>query len=305
MVTTKISATEWNGLPAVAVATPELELVVVTAFGPRIAHLARPGGANLLLWKPGEYTRGEWDLRGGHRVWCTRPGADENEDTYATDNAPCEVALRDDGVRVLGAENPHNRTRRGLDLHVLDAGTVRVDNLLLNTGDMLYSGGVWALTCTVPAEGTRYLVPVGDATASWDTCAMVLFREWAGHGQGGFADPQVDVRGDRIVLTPAGVENKRMVESRFGGILMSHPAEDVTFAKRIAYEYGTRHALPMGTNIAFYVGPDNFMVEMETMGPEASLLPGATRCHREVWSLRAGAIDVDAPDAREAFAAAP
>ena len=42
---------------------------------------------------------------------------------------------------------------------------------------------------------------------------------------------------------------------------------------------------PMGTNIALYVGPDNFMVEMETMGPVVTVKPGQVLAHRETWVL--------------------
>ncbi len=73
----------FEGHKAVEIITDHLRLVVVTEFGPRIAFFGKPDGDNLLLWAPGEYMREKWDLAGGHRVWVTRPGADENEDTYA------------------------------------------------------------------------------------------------------------------------------------------------------------------------------------------------------------------------------
>ena len=58
-------------------------MVAVSAYGPRIAYLGKEQGDNLLYWDtaPGA-ERGEWKLRGGHRVWLTRPQADESEDTY-------------------------------------------------------------------------------------------------------------------------------------------------------------------------------------------------------------------------------
>lgn len=39
------------------------------------------GRANLLFWDDaGEHTRGPWRLYGGHRLWTTRPDADESEE---------------------------------------------------------------------------------------------------------------------------------------------------------------------------------------------------------------------------------
>ena len=286
----KISQINFQGAKALELLTADLRLVAVYQFGPRIAFFGRPKGPNLLLWKPGQYKRGTWDLRGGHRVWVTRPGADENEDTYATDNGRCEVEILDDGFRLVGAENPANRTRRGFSVKVRASDTLDVDNFLSNTGDMLYSGGVWTLTCTVPAKGTRYGVPIGDGS-EWNAYRMVNFHRWAGHGQGGFNDKQIVAGKDLLVITPRGLENKRMLESHHGIIAMSDPARSVTFAKKVAHDISA--PTPLGCNIAFYIGPKNFMVEMETMGAERTLRPGDSLHHTEKWVLRPGAVKLD------------
>jgi hypothetical protein len=195
------------------------------------------------------------------------------------------VEIFDDGFRLTGAESPLNRTRRGIEVRVVGEDRLTVDNFLINTGDMLYSGGIWALTCTLPGEQTRYAVPLGDGSG-WDSATVVLFREWAGHGQGGFADPQISVQDDLLVLDPRGVENKRAIQSHRGIIAMTDPARDVTFAKKVHFDPAGQY--PVNCNIAFYVGPENFMVEMETMGPEQTLKPGQTLTHREIWLLRNG-----------------
>lgn len=282
----KISQTEFTGSKAVEIKTDGLELVVVTDCGPRIAYLGKPGGQNLFLWEPGEHARGSWDLRGGHRVWATTPGADECEDTYAPDNAPCDIEIRNNSLVVTGAESPVNRTRRGMKITILDDNTLEVDNYLINTGELLYSGGVWGLTCSPPKENSRYVIPVGDAS-SWDVFTVVNFRKWADHGEGGFDDPQFSVQENLFVLEPQGRENKRMVQSHRGIVAMSNPVDKVTFAKKTDYDPAGQY--PLNTNMALYVGPGNFMVEMETMGPEKTLKPGDVLHHRETWKLRDGA----------------
>ncbi|HRG57059.1 MAG TPA: hypothetical protein PLG56_13520, partial [Lacunisphaera sp.] len=75
-----ISRINFDGLDAVELRTRDLRLVALTAKGPRIAFFGRPAGDNLLLWAPGKYRRGAWDLMGGHRLWAARPGADEAEE---------------------------------------------------------------------------------------------------------------------------------------------------------------------------------------------------------------------------------
>lgn len=288
-----VSRVLFEGHNAVEIVTEQMRLVAVSDFGPRIAFFGRPEGRNLLLWAPGKYTRGDWDLRGGHRVWVTRPGADECEDTYALDNERCDVALFGNGFCLTSQPNPTNLTRRGISVKLLGPKSVQVDNFVLNAGEMLYSGGVWALTCTVPKEGTRYGIPIGDRS-SWNAISMVLFKEWGGHGQGGFDDDQIEFRDDMIVVNPKGIENKRMVQAHDGIIAMSDPVNELTFTKKVQYKRSGVY--PLNTNIAFYIGPDNFMVEMETMGPEETIKPCEDIIHRETWTLNKGADPLESAD---------
>ena len=276
-----VNRIRFEGLKAVELVSSSLRLVAVYEFGPRIAFFGKPEGENLLLWKPGEYGRKEWDLRGGHRIWLTRPGADECEETYAPDNGECDLEQTDDGFRITAPEDPRNCTVRSMDIRMTDESRVEVDNAVVNAGDMLYSCGIWALTCTVPRKRTRYLVPVGDDSA-WDSFTQVIFRRWAGNS-GGCSDPQFLFNDDLLCIDPDGKENKRMIQAHKGIIAMDDPDLDITFGKRT--EYFSDLDYPGNCNVAVYIGPDNFMVEMETMGPEKTLKPGESLHHKETWLL--------------------
>ncbi len=273
----------FEGLDAIELTTPALRLVALTEKGPRIAFWGRPDGDNLLLWSPGKYRRGEWDLMGGHRLWAARPGADEAEETYAADNAPCTVKATANGFTVTGALDPVQKFRRGFTVTATDDGRVTLDHFLRNESDMLWSGGLWALTCTVPSKKSTYTLPLGDGS-SWDYATIVAFRTWGGgHGGVGFDDPQFACTDDAFVLSPAGRENKRMLKADAGIIAMHDPARQLLFAIHTTYDPAGNY--PLGTNLALYVGPKNFMVEMETMGAFATLKPGQTLQHRETWLL--------------------
>jgi hypothetical protein len=278
---------DFFGHKAVELTTPALRLAAVYEHGPRIAFFGTPDGENLLHWEPHARGRNDWDLMGGHRVWVTRPGADESEESYRPDNEPAHVHVEDNGFTVTGALDPCNLTRRGMRVRVVGDCTVEVDNFVTNEGDMLYSGGVWALTCTAPKAGTRYAAPLGDGSR-WDNFHVVYFRRWAGN-DALVRDPQFTLTEELLLIEPHGRVNKRMLLAPLGVMAMSDPARGVTFAKRVAYE--PRGAYPLGTNQAWYIGPDNFMVEMETMGPAATLKPGQTLHHVETWTLRPGARD--------------
>jgi len=286
----KLSHINYEGKDAIELTTRALRLVAVHEYGPRIAFLGKPKGENLLLWAPGKYGRNKWDLGGGHRVWIARPGADECEETYAPDNGVCEVAEHKNGFRLTSAEDKTNCTRRGMDVKVLDDDMLQMDNFVTNTGDMLFSGSVWALTCTVPQKGTLYGVPIGD-NSKWDCFNMVFFKWWGGGHTGLYNDPAVTIKNNVIVVDPKGSENKRMIQADAGIIAMSDVARKVTFAKKVKYDPAAKY--PLGCNIAFYTGPKRFMVEMETMGAEVTLKPGETAHNVETWVLKPGAVKME------------
>jgi hypothetical protein len=278
-----IQRIKFEGLDAIELCTPRLRVVALTAKGPRIAFWGRPDGSNLLLWAPGKYRRDRWDLMGGHRLWVARPGADEAEETYATDNQPCEVAAHSGGFTVTGAQDPGQKIRRGFTVTAGADGRIILDHFLRNESDMLWSGGLWALTCTLPSDKSTYTLPLGDGS-SWDYATIVAFRTWGGgHGGVGFADPQFGFTDDAMVLKPSGRENKRMLKADTGLIAWHEPKQGLLFAKHAAYDPAGNY--PLGTNLALYVGPKNFMVEMETMGAFAILKPGQVLKHRETWLL--------------------
>lgn len=275
---------KFGGLAAIELRTRPLRLVVLTAKGPRIAFWGRPGDDNLLMWQPGKYRRGGWDLMGGHRLWVARPGADEAEETYAADNQPCAVETFANGFMVTAPVDPIHHTQRGIKVTALAADRLAIEHFVTNRSDMLWSGGLWGLTCTLPGADSTYQMPLGDGSR-WDYATIVTFRTWGGgHGGVGFGDEQFEVTDDALVLRPAGRENKRMIKADAGIIAMHDPARKLTFALHAPYQPEGNY--PLGTNLAFYVGPKNFMVEMETMSPFVTLKPQQTLKHTETWVLQ-------------------
>ncbi len=279
-----IKRVKFGGLAAIEVRTAELRLIAITSKGPRIALLSRPDGPNLLLWNPGKYRRGKWDLMGGHRLWLSRPGADEAEETYAADNLTCESEVRADSFTIRAAVDPVLLTQRGFTVRVPAADRVEIEHFVINHSAMLWSGGLWAITSTMPLGGTSYTVPLGDGS-SWDYATVIAIRTW-GHSQGTkvFNDPQFGFTDDSFYLHPAGRESKRMLKADPGVIGMHDPVQKLVFAKHAAYDPQANY--PLGTNLALYTGHNSFMAEMESMGPFATVKPGHSLKHTETWVLR-------------------
>jgi len=277
----KLSAITYGGLDAVELVDEGTRLVIVHGVGPRIAWLGALDGANLLFWdERGTHGRGAWRLYGGHRLWVTRPDADESEETYAPDNQACEVREISGGVAVT-APPDDARIEKTIAIRTRPSGWT-IEHRLRNVGDMLWSGGAWALTCTLPGPGTRYRLPLGEPEGAWDAFTMVIPRRWGGGHSSRLADPQFTLRDTELAFEALGLEAKRMVFARRGTLIMQDPARG-ELTKRARARVGARY--PLGANLAVYLGAERFMVELETMSPMARLAPGAVLRHVEHWSF--------------------
>ncbi len=282
----EISRVQFAGCAGAELRTRALRLVAVVSCGPRIAFFGTRDGENLLAWTPRKHRRGRWDPMGGHRLWITRPGADECEETYRPDNDACEFAIARRGFIIKGAVDRETKIRRGFAVRALAADRVAVEHFALNTSDMLWSGGLWAVTCSAPRAGRAYSIPLGDGSA-WDYTTLVAFQTWAGgRGGRGFEDPQFSFRRDRYVLEPSGRENKRLLKADPGILALHDVRSRLLFAKHAPYERAAAAAYPLGANVALYTSAS--VVEMETMGPGVTLKPGESVRHTEVWVLRTG-----------------
>lgn len=283
----KVTNTTFDNLAAIEIRTARARMILVTEIGPRIAHLSAivkgKETRNLMFWDgPRKYRRGGWLLRGGHRVWGTRPLADESEECYAADNAPCTVRVTGRGVTVISPVFDAFGVRKGIAVKVLDDATFTVESTVTNVSDMLWSGGAWSLTATLPTKGCTYGVPLGDGS-DWDLFAIVIPKAWGGHGAR-VNDPGIAFTEHNLVFTPGGREAKRMIQAPQGIMGMTDAREKVTFLKHSPYDREGRY--PMNCNLAFYNGPGNFMTEMESMGAERTLKPGETARNTETWALR-------------------
>jgi len=274
--------TVFDGLEGYSMTSGGWEMIVISECGPRIAFLGEKGGDNLLYWDKTGVIRGEYHLMGGHRVWITRPMADESEDTYLSDNAPCEVKIDGTTITVTSPAHPVHQLERGMRIEVLEESCFRVTNIIKNAGGLIYSGGVWSPTCIVP-DGRILRVPLGEDDTTWDIVKVVIPRVFAGNTVR-LDDPQVTFEGNDLVVRPQGMVCKRCVAAPKGTIEMSWPEKGITFTKKVPYERFGRYPLD-GCNLAVFVGQDNWMAEMESFAPEQPIIPGQTVEHSEIWRL--------------------
>ena len=276
-----INRTKYDGFDSVEIISDKMRAVVVYEIGPRIAFFGKPKGKNLLYWKKDGMERNGWKLYGGHRVWLTRPMADESEDTYLPDNDPCSLEIQNNTVIVTSPENSVNHLVKGMEIELVSENTIKVRNFVRNKGGLIYSGGVWSPTCIVP-DDTQMIIPLGQEDATWDVVRIVIPRVFAGNTTQ-LEDSQVKFQGNDLVVTPAGKTMKRVCCAPKGKVILK--SKEYTFEKYSPYNKLLKYPFE-GCNVACFVGPENFMGELETFGGETDIPPGAEADNTEYWSLR-------------------
>jgi len=275
----------------VRLANPKIELVATLDCGPRIIHLAVPGGPNVFkqyadqMGKAGEAA---WQIRGGHRLWFA---PEDPVATYFPDNGPVQVEELPRGIRLRPAPETANGIQKEIDI-TLDKKRprVRLRHRILNIGSQTVRLAPWALSVMAPG-GTMILglpprgshpkdllpnqtitlwpyTDLGDARLKCGTRAILLRQDTAATKPEKFG-----------ILTPEG--------------WAAYAVAGCLFVKRFPCKL--RKAYPdMGCNAEFFTNAD--MLEVESLGPLVNLKPGRKVEHVEDWSLFADvpAIETEA-----------
>jgi hypothetical protein len=281
-VSLQIERTEFLGWrEAYRLREGKAEMVVVAEIGPRILSLSVGDGPNLLFVDQETAGQGQgdavWHIYGGHRVWV----APETVDTYAPDNARCEVDVSDDGLTVTAPVTPQTGLQKRLAV-TAQGGRFVVEQGVRNTGDMLCAGAVWALTCVEP--GGVIVFPWGRG-GTWDLKKIVYWNRWIDHGSD-VNSRQWRAGPDLFSVVPTGEEGKVGSNSPEGWVALCR--EDATFVKSRRWVPGVRYP---DEDCSLQVYTCERFIEMETLSPLAVFYPGAEVVHREIWTVTAEATD--------------
>ncbi|MDP3447340.1 MAG: hypothetical protein Q8S22_04680 [Eubacteriales bacterium] len=275
-----IKKIQFDGFDALEISTSALKAILVYEVGPRIAFFGKADGPNLLYWDKDGPSRNGWKLFGGHRVWLTRPMADESEDTYLPDNSCCSIELTETKAIAIAKPDSYTHLERGMEVEIISENQIRVRNFVKNSGDLIYSGGVWSPTCVDP-DGKQIVIPLGVDDTSWDIVRIVIPRVFAGNHTV-LEDDQAAFEGNDLVITPKGRTLKRCCCAPKGKVLLK--CDGYTFEKYTPYNKLFQYPFE-GCNVACFVGMNNFMAEMESFGGESEVIPGEVIENIEYWSI--------------------
>ena len=258
----------------------EMELIAVGEIGPRIVSLRVGDGPNVLfddsngaLARRPAVADEDWHIWGGHRFWISP----ESETTYQPDNAPCEVQVEDGRLTLTAPPEPSGLQKTLVVSGDGRGGGFRLTHRLRNTGEMLASGAIWALTCIEPTG--RIVAPWGEGSESWRCQTVKYWKAWAGHGSD-VASRQWRPMNDVFVVEPTGEEGKVGLYSDAGWLALLR--DDATFIK--GYDPIVEAVYPDGNcNVELYTCGQ--FAEMETLGPVTTFMPGVEYTHTEHWRI--------------------
>ena len=270
------------------------EVVVTTAFGPRIIHYGRPGGPNAFHVIPetrGQVGSGKWLPYGGHRLW---HAPEVQPRTYQPDNEPVGTAEMQSDALVVGNDEPGSGIAREMRITLAPQGTaVQVEHRLTNHNVWAVSLAPWALS--IVANGGRVVIPQEPFVSHDDDLAparpLVLWKFTD------MADPRWRWGRKYITLRQAGETqgNPQKVGAYNAQGWAAHLTPQQAFIILTDVAPGGPSLLPDdGCSVETYT--DGPFQELETLGPLQTLEPGQTASHTETWFL-AAAHDIADEDA--------
>jgi hypothetical protein len=268
----------------VRLANGHVELVATLDVGPRIIHLAVPGGKNVMKNYPdqmGKTGERRWQIRGGHRLWFA---PEDPVATYFPDNGPVGVVgLARGGVRLRPAPETPNGLQKEIDV-CLDAKAprVRLVHRIQNTGRKSVQLALWALSVMTPG-GTAIIGLPPRGSHPEDLLPNQSLVLWP---YTDLADPRVTF-GTRVVLV---AQNPRAAKPFKLGLSnpegwAAYAVRGCLFLKKFAFDPCACYP-DMGCNTELFTNAD--MLEVESLGPLVTLPPGRRVEHVEDWFLFAG-----------------
>lgn len=277
-----IEKTEFHGADCLKLSNGEAELIVSTAYGPRILFYGLAGGENILGWHGEakvETPLGEWRPYGGHRFWI----APENMPlSYAPDNSPVEYFIESDfSARFVQPLENETKTQKEIVVTLKEKGSeAAIEHRIANRGAAEIELAAWGLTimrgggaAIIPNEpfvsySGENLLPVRTA-ALWSYTDLTDSR-WR------FEKKFIRVQVDETKPDP----QKIGVLNRQGWT--AYERQNLLFVKK--FDFDETAVYPdMNSNTEVYTAGS--FVEVESLSPLQKLAPGESLVYTERWQL--------------------
>lgn len=262
--------------------------ITTADIGPRIVHLSRGNGENLLkLFEDqiGKVGGDDWRLVGGHRVWY----APENPVTsYIPDNTAVEVeVISSDEVCFTVSLTPE--VEKSLIMRVANTpNEFNLINKIKNTSELTLRTASWGITTFAPG-GVGYM-PIPKASSQSETlCASGQINLW---DYTLLSDPAFAWRSEWVEFHQNRTLSKQKVGTFLRNPWLAYRLKESLVIKTFDFNKEDLSASDfpdLGSNIEVYF--DTSMLELEGLSPWTELKPGESVSHTE--KLQVLAIEPD------------
>lgn len=259
----------------------QVEIVVTTDVGPRVIRYALVGGENILGELGGKPGAAQWQAWGGHRLWIAPEGEPRS---YGPDNSPIRhEMIGNRGVRLTQPVEPASGIEKEMVVTLDETGSgVTIVHRLINRGKAPFELAPWALT--IMNGGGTAIVPQEPyrkhEEALLPARALVLWHYTD------LSDPRFKIGPKLIRLsTEASMREPQKVGVMNKAGWAAYARQGTVFVKRYAWKEGAAYP-DYGCNTEVYTAAS--FIEVETLGPLATLAPGGAAEHTERWSLHGG-----------------
>lgn len=251
-------------------------IAAATTFGPRLVSLRYRHGPELFARLSDEVLiahpdSGTYRFRGGHRLWAA---PEVPAITYASDEHPCAVTTEDDGLAIAAPVDPAGLVKK---VNVsLEGERLVVEHHLTNAGLRPLTVAVWGITQF--RLGGAALMPIGSGVVHDPFQADSSLVIWP---YTDLTDQRLSWRRQTAIVAgtpgPAFKIGSGPDPGRIGYLFARH-----LFIKEVL-PAGTGRYIDRGAVAQVYV--ENSFCELESVGPSATLDPGSSVSHREIWEV--------------------
>lgn len=266
----------------------DCRMITTADIGPRIVHLSRGNGENLLkLFEDqiGKVGGDDWRLVGGHRVWY----APENPVTsYIPDNTAVEVEVISSD-EVCFTVSLTSEVEKSLIMRVANTpNEFNLINKIKNTSELTLRTASWGITTFAPG-GVGYM-PIPKASSQSETlCASGQINLW---DYTLLSDPAFAWRSEWVEFHQNRTLSKQKVGTFLRNPWLAYRLKESLVIKTFDFnkeELSASDFPDLGSNIEVYF--DTSMLELEGLSPWTELKPGESVSHTE--KLQVLAIEPD------------
>lgn len=259
------------------------ELIIPGEIGPRIIHFGLLGGDNEFMIDPataGQSGGEDYHLYGGHRLW---RAPESLAQTYHPDNEAVQFTEHASFTRVTGPIEPGTSLQKELDIRLSpDSPCVEIIHRLINHGHTTIECAPWAISMMAP--GGTCILPLpprglhDDNLLPASSLALWAYTDMA-DPRFHWGSQHILIRQESLAETPqkigATVPSGWIAYARAGNLFVSRFTPDP-------------QALYPDRDSQVEVYTDSAVLEIETLAPLTTLLPGASVELPLTWELFTG-----------------